>query len=342
MHSSRLAAVFAAGALAIAGLATGTAHASAPFTDTVRVSGNLDQGDHGYWARLAYSRTVSINPAGDGVWAVALRDVGRFDTIRGARSPQAGAVLGRPATGSFAGTYNFTVHSEAKPSDALVRRGYDFRCNPAVPNRGDCAGMPKTTGEWPALYFPAGAQVTAGSWRWEYRTCSETWVNSSAGNRGDITGERCERAVRPQSPTAVQPECDAERGSLTIPSQRGVRYEVRVNDARPRAVEAGTYPAKPAVYRVTAHAVRGYELRGDRVWRRVVEQAEPCPTPTPTVTVTPTVDPTPDPEPTPTETVTEEPEPTPTVTQTVTDKRTVIVRDYLPVRIDTGLGGLAK
>lgn len=150
---------------------------------------------------------------------------------------------------------------------------------------------------------------------------------------------------RAEAPTVVQPECDATLGKLVIPADRGVFYKVRTADRPSRVVRAGSYDVRPGTYWVTAHAVRGYELRGDRVWRLVVNPAEVCPTPTPTptVTVTPTVDPTPAPEPTPTvtETETEEPTPAPTVTQTVTDRRTVVVRDYLPVRVDTGLGGLA-
>jgi hypothetical protein len=48
------------------------------------------------------------------------------------------------------------------------------------------------------------------------------------------------------------------------------------------------------------------------------------------------VEPTVEPEPT------EEPEPTPTVTETQTERQTIVIRDYLPVRVDTGLGGTAR
>jgi len=154
--------------------------------------------------------------------------------------------------------------------------------------------------------------------------------------------------VRADAPSVVQPECDATRGKLTIPSDRGVFYKVRVGSRPYRDAPAGEYDVRPGVYRVKAYAKDGYELRGVREWRLVIEAAEACPTPTPTPTATdePTPDPTPTEEPTVEPTVepepTEEPEPTPTVTETQTERRTIVVRQYLPVRVDTGLGGTAR
>jgi hypothetical protein len=338
MHS-RLAALVAAGVLAIAGLATGTAHAAAPITDTVRVVNNLDSGTNGSWAWVNHTRTVSITETRfPGTYRVTLTDNGTLRTIRGAKSPQAGVTIPREVPGTFSGRYSFTVVSKAEPSVANVADRMDYGCQIG----GTCPGK-VDSGNWPKLYFgDQDVRVTPGSWRWEYRTCAEAWVNSSAGNRGDITGKRCERAVRPESPTVAQPECGAEKGKLVIPADRGVFYKVRTADRPSRVVRAGTYDVRPGTYWVTAHAVRGYELRGDRLWRLVVEQAEVCPTPTPTptVTVTPTVDPTPDPEPTPTvtETETEEPTPAPTVTQ----RQVIVINDMrVPDRVDTGRGGLA-
>lgn len=281
---SRLAATLAAGALVATGLAT-SATAAAPFTDTVRIVGNYDTGNHGYWASLAYSRTVSITERVEGdVYDVVLSDRGTFRTLPGARSPQAGERIRNVQNGTFDGSFSYVVTSEAEPTAERVARFHNFRCNPRVPNRGDCPGMDAPTSNWPALYFPQGATVTPGAWRWEYRTCAERWVNGSGGNAGDITGKRCDRTVRADEPTVVQPECDATRGKLTVPADRGVRYEVNG-----RTWRAGSYDVRSGVYRVTAHARDGYRLVGDQRWRLTVERAVACPTPTPTPTVTPTV-----------------------------------------------------
>lgn len=153
---------------------------------------------------------------------------------------------------------------------------------------------------------------------------------------------------RADAPTVVQPECDAAKGKLVIPADRGVTYKVRTATRDYRTVRAGTYDVRPGVYRVKAEARPGVKLVGVDRWRLEVEAAEACPTPTPTPTATdePTPDPTPTEEPTVEPTVepepTEEPEPTPTVTETQTERRTIVVRQYLPVRVDTGLGGTAR
>jgi len=157
--------------------------------------------------------------------------------------------------------------------------------------------------------------------------------------------------VRPGTPTAADPACDTQHGTLTIPAQRGVRYEMRRGSNPYRAVRAGEHQVRPGVYWVRAVARDGYRLVGRDGWRLVVKRAEACPTPTPTptddatdeptVSPSPTVEPSqpstpPAEEPTPTETSV----PVPTVTETVT-QRTVVER-YLPTRVDTGLGGTAK
>jgi hypothetical protein len=293
--SKRIAAAVAAVALALVGLAMPPASAAAvaPLTHTARIAGNLDVGGHGYWARLSYSRTVRIVEAGEGQWAVTLTDRGSFTTMPGFRSPGAGATIRRAQPGDFAGTYNFTVASETAPTAAAVRRFYNFRCNPAVPGRGDCAGMPATTSDWPKLYFGEGAQVTAGSWRWDYRTCAERWSNSSAGDSGDITGKRCAVPVTPAAPTVAQPACDETMGTVTVPGVRGVYYTV----GRGRVLRAGERDLAPGTYVVTAHAKPGFVLaRGvDRRWTLVINEPGACPTPTPTPTVTETVTPTPTP-----------------------------------------------
>ena len=149
--------------------------------------------------------------------------------------------------------------------------------------------------------------------------------------------------VRADEPTVVQPECDATRGKLVIPADRGVTYKASRDAGRYLTLKAGTYDVRPAVYRVRAYALPGYRLVGDTRWTLTVEPAKPCPTPTPTPTVT--VEPTPTATPTPDPTdpdATEEPEPEPVPTVTTTTTQTIVVRNYLPTRVDTGFGGTAK
>ncbi|MGI5273143.1 hypothetical protein ACQEUU_37660 [Nonomuraea sp. CA-218870] len=98
-----------------------------------------------------------------------------------------------------------------------------------------------------------------------------------------------------------------------------------------------------AAEKVLADARTGaYWTRWHRGLVRVPECVTATPTPTPTATDEPTPAPSETPTEVPTEEPTEEPTPVPTVTETETERTIVIRRDYLPVRIDTGLGGTAK
>jgi hypothetical protein len=150
---------------------------------------------------------------------------------------------------------------------------------------------------------------------------------------------------RADAPSVVQPECDAAKGKLVIPSDRGVTYKVRTATRDYRTVRAGEYKVRPGVYRVKAEARPGVKLVGVDRWRLEVEAAEACPTPTPTPTATdePTPDPTPTVEPTVEPEPTQEPEPEPQPTVTETNTHVIVINDTrVPVRVDTGLGGLAK
>jgi hypothetical protein len=288
---SRLAAVFAAGALAMTGLATGTAHA-------------------------AVAPTVTATPECGKVTITVNNDT-RFTNLRlqyqADRGPVRTVVLA-------AGT---TAVPPIEFREDTGRHWVRWRLW-GGPER-DWDNPTWTVGQF-TDFDPRGFN---GRWADMVRVDSDCRPNFE----------------RADAPTVVQPECDAALGKLVIPSDRGVFYKVRTSDRPSRVVRAGEYNVKPGTYWVTAHAVRGHVLRGDRLWRRVVEQAEPCPTPTPTPTVTPTEEPTatptPDPTPDPEPTVTEEPTPGPTVTET--SSRVIVINDVVvPDRVDTGRGGLAR
>jgi hypothetical protein len=345
---SRLAAVIAAGVLVATGLATSATAAAPALADTVRVANNLDTGNNGYWAWLNFRRATTITKTAEGegdtpdTYQVVLSDSGSLRTIRGANSPEAGVPITSTVDGSFAGRYVVSVTSDEEPRDQAAPY-YNYRCRPdSTPVReGDCT-IPASTGDWYKLYFAKATPVGDPSYAWTYRTCAERWTDNGARGQGDITGKRCDRVVRADDPTVVQPECGATRGKLVIPADRGVGYKASRDAGRYLTLKAGTYDVRPALYRVRAYALPGYRLVGDTRWTLTVEPAKPCPTPTPTPTVT--VEPTPTPTPDPTDPdPTEEPEPEPVPTVTQTNTRVVVVNNIpVPSRVDTGLGGLAR
>lgn len=352
----RFAASIAAGVLVVTGLAAGTAHADPVLTDTIRVTNYLDNGAGGYWAWRNFSRTTTITKVeeGDGQEGdtYLVRVVDRRDhlrTIKGAKSPKDAVPIARSVRGVATGWYESRVTSTSKPANVdappVVNANCGFFGDGKAPRQDDCPGLKYETHDWWKWYFKDGAVVPGSeSYRWDYRADCERWTDPNGTT--DITGKRC---VRPGTPTAADPACDTQHGTLTIPAQRGVRYEMRRGSNPYRAVRAGEHQVRPGVYWVRAVARDGYRLVGRDGWRLVVARAEACPTPTPTgdatdeptVSPSPTVEPSqpstpPAEEPTPSETSV----PVPTVTETVT-QRTVVER-YLPTRVDTGLGGTAK
>jgi LPXTG-motif cell wall-anchored protein len=222
-------------AAACAGLAMPAVAAFAPaaqadttrtWTFTTHISGNLDNGHHGYWAVLDYQRVTTITgPATVGKapvhYRVVLTDTGTFATLPGpADSPRQGLPVAAQ-NGRFTGTYQFDVVTGRQPVGA-TRASYAYRCDRH--GRGDrvadCPGMPAGTSAWPALYFggapggngqpvvvPLDVVISPGGYTWTYRTCVETWVDSDSNNdgadvrAGDITGRRCPSP--PPCPTAT-------------------------------------------------------------------------------------------------------------------------------------------
>lgn len=307
---SRLAAVFAAGALAITGLATGTAHADPVPNPTLTLT-----------PAPAPAPTVSHAVKCGTVTLQFLNPTPYlfvFDYRVDREAPKHGPVVnGTIKEGSLAGRA-FGPRWNLVPVDGRAGRH----------SRSVTLPFPEDSGPHSVTYRLAegGEQKMFFDWQKPVRVDSDCRPNYE----------------RAETPTVVQPECDATLGKLVIPSDRGVTYRVSRDGERSRVVRAGEYNVRPGVYRVTAHVRPGVRLVGDQRWRLVIEAAEVCPTPTPTptVTVTPTVDPTPDPEPTPTVTETEEPTPAPTVTENTT-KYIVVNEVRVPDRVDTGAGGLA-
>jgi hypothetical protein len=153
------------------------------------VTNRPDSGGHGTWATDTLTRSISITrqhatkatdcgPTATTCWFYTgmIADNGTFTTVTGADSPEAGTAISGTVVG--ASKIEFYATSDA-PNPALV----DATVN----------GSAHPTGQWAAMFFPAGTTVTDSDlldWAWTYQaaaTC-EKWVNAKAGNTGDITG----------------------------------------------------------------------------------------------------------------------------------------------------------
>jgi hypothetical protein len=309
MYSKRLAATVAAGVLVMSGLATGTANASTG------------------WVAKNPSRILNANTV----------------LLVGGNTSVETTNLGIPVQAGAVVSFRYQLRGGAQCAGGAPRvfvetQGvYTNSWDQNLPGGTQCGKGGVVTFTVPGNGRIGAAGVVYDNGGPGQVLVSDLRVN---GQRVSFLGRPVVR-VKADAPSVVQPECDAKTGKLVIPSDRGVTYKVRTATRDYRTVRAGEYDVRPGVYRVTAHAKPGVRLVGVDRWRLEVEAAEACPTPTPTVTVTeePTETPTPD----PTDTPTEEPEPEPQPTVTETNTHVIVINDTrVPVRVDTGLGGLAK
>jgi hypothetical protein len=273
-----IAATATALAVGTAGLAIALpASAQNGLTDAVHIAGNYDNGNHGPWASLDYTRFVKITPGtAANEWSVSLKDQGTFRTLKGKNSPGAGTKIENARPGTFVGTFDFKVTSTTAPTAAQVQNNYNYACN--VNGTGDraadCPGMPKSTSEWPALYFPGGT-VTAGTWNWVYRTSREKWTNGNAGDTGDITGKGRTKTATAVAPVVRQPSC-LRSGRLTVTGVAGVAYSLKSGDQVTPLTADHRYRLQPGRYLVSATALDGYKLRGEDSWFVKLRAARHC------------------------------------------------------------------
>lgn len=247
---------------------TAPAEAASAVRHTITINGNLDHGEHGFWARLnSVSRTVTIRPWGPtkGVWEVRLRDRGTFQTLRGKNSPGEGKPITRSSTGTMTGDMTIIVTAEDKPSTANAPSSYNYRCrtNGAGNRAADCPGMAYETSQWANHYFQHITKTEVGNWSFVYRgACGQRWVNwgdaSTDNSQGDIVNG-CPKKVPATVPVVTQPTClrngTVRPGTIWTARKTGLYYEVAGTKVTPGR---HTYPA--GRYYVQAKAEEGYAV----------------------------------------------------------------------------------
>lgn len=161
-------------------------------SSVIQVADHDDSGTAGNWAKDTYARQMTVIGHGaadashcDGApgctfYTGSFLDAGSFTTVNGAQSPAGGVAIPGTITGQFNGGASFQFYSDSSalhPSTLTAVEG----------------GPGSSDTSWPASFLPTDAHVYSYSllsWGWTYTapgTC-EQWVNSLAGNSGDITG----------------------------------------------------------------------------------------------------------------------------------------------------------
>ncbi len=156
---------------------------------TQKVTNDFDSGTSGNnWALDDYVRHISVIKTGTGTYCATASYQGNFTTLAGP-SPQnatSGGTVGAGVIGTFQGGYIATSFTGTLLSSPKARtRGsigtFDYECDtdPSCPGYVD----------WTTLYFSSTSGFSLDWWGWIYHAGNNgSWVNSSSGNSGDITG----------------------------------------------------------------------------------------------------------------------------------------------------------
>ena len=213
-----------AGAVAVAGglaVTAPAAHAATTVSATTQITGRPDSGyatqtvnTTNTWATDDMTRTVSVTLVGSHSGAEcgtlspcyqytgSVQDTsGKFTTVTGGVSPNAGAALvSPPVKGTFTGctVMDVTFYADSNsPSDVRV------------PNTAT-GSSPIDTSHWLTLLFPAGTHFNGDllpTWSWTYKDAGcEQWVdayNVPQASSGDITGaDACTDTVTVTTPAS--------------------------------------------------------------------------------------------------------------------------------------------
>jgi hypothetical protein len=165
----------AVGLLAVAGLlglSTGVSWSSTTGSHCTVVHDHITKTDNGHgtpseWADLSLSRTTKICRTGQGSYSVALSDYGTLWTKTGAGNPNGtGGTIHHRVPGKVVGHYNLTVTGAYLPKHP----------------HGD---VTLSSTEYVKSLFKGGnVAVAGGDYGWEYTTCKEKWLDSSANDDG--------------------------------------------------------------------------------------------------------------------------------------------------------------
>jgi hypothetical protein len=148
---------------------------------THKVVNDADSGVGGNsWATDSYNRQIQVWQAADGTFCATVDYQGQFVTNAGL-SPSGAGTVTAGIRGNFNGGYMSTHFTGTlNPSPAYATRGnlgtFDYQLGANVFS-------------WTDEYFTTTTGFDLAWWGWQYKAAQHgTWINSSDGNSGDITG----------------------------------------------------------------------------------------------------------------------------------------------------------
>jgi hypothetical protein len=175
-----------------------------PLINVVRkITNSLDSGtglnDYGnvWWADIDYVQQIRVVETASGEFCATVKSQGRFESVGGdgpgcVNDSNCGTVAGRleaGVTGTFQGGMTNTFTGTFSPDNMRTRGSIgtlDHNCDAST--AGGCT-QPGFSA-WRSDYFTGVAGSTLDWWGWGYHGGKNgSWVNSSDGNEGNITGD---------------------------------------------------------------------------------------------------------------------------------------------------------
>jgi hypothetical protein len=169
------------------------ANSTLVFNATYNITNDEDSGIVGYWALDNYSKTVEVWETSANNFYAAVTYNGTWETFAGALSPQAGVLEKTSETGFYSGSYTATFTDSSAFTSVWGSQGsFDFGGTKTdilkgTYGAGQVGATVPAAANWLSNDFPGGvASFNQTTWGWTYTYQSQSWVNASSGNSGDI------------------------------------------------------------------------------------------------------------------------------------------------------------
>lgn len=156
---------------------------------THKVINDEDSGIVGYWALDNYNKHVKVWKLPDGKFYVKAKYEGKWQTFAGAKSPGAGVVQSKNASGEFEGGYTatFNATSVTPAFGNIGTKDYNgTKADVLLGTYGAGQTGPTTPFSYLSTYFSGTSNFTYIHWGWTYEYKHQRWINSDVVTKGDI------------------------------------------------------------------------------------------------------------------------------------------------------------
>lgn len=156
---------------------------------TLKVVNDEDSGNVGYWALDDYNRQIKVWQLPDGTYYAKAQYEGKWQSFAGTRSPGAGKVMTKDASGVMKGSYTatFTATSVTPTFGNVGTKNYGGTKADVLKGTYGAGQLgPVTPFSYLGTYFTGVENFNYLHWGWTYTYKNQRWNNFDTGTSGDI------------------------------------------------------------------------------------------------------------------------------------------------------------